>query len=61
MVSDWIQLHEFVEGLVDSWLADTTDPTTRTLMDRDRDDIVDFVEVTLLRPMGISSDGQWLQ
>ena len=60
-MSDWIQLHDFVEGLVDTWLAAATDPIVRTLMDRDRDHIVDFVEATMLRQMGLANDGQWLQ
>ena len=60
-MSDWIQLHEFVEGLVDDQLEDVTDPLTRALIERDRDRIVDFVEATMLRRMGLASDGQWLQ
>ena len=61
MVNDWIQLRTYIEGLVDTWLADATDPIVRVLLDRDRQRIVDYVEASLLRQMGKSSDGQWLQ
>ena len=62
MVSgDWVQLRTYIEGLVDTWLADTTDPIVRVLMDRDRERIVDFVEAAMLRKLGLASDGQWPQ
>ncbi len=60
-MSDWIQLHTYVEGLVDAKLTDATDPLTRALIERDRERIVDFIEVTLLHQLGLASDGQWLQ
>ncbi len=63
-MSDWVDLHTYVEGLIDAQLSDVTDPLTRALIERDRERIVAFVEDTMLRQIEqqqveLSSQGRW--
>ena len=44
MVSDWIQLHEFVERWADDQLEGEADPEARAVFIVNRDRIVAFVE-----------------